>query len=67
MNGFRSLVEGEVVEFETKDSVKGAEATLVTGPDGSDCQGRSSHQQRRQGTGDSKNKKSRKIRSVDIE
>lgn len=67
MNGFRSLAEGEVVEFETKDSFKGAEATLVTGPGGSECQGGSSHQQRRQGTGDSKNKKSRKIRSADIE
>ena len=63
MSGFRSLAEGEIVELETRDSAKGAEATLVTGPDGSDCRG-AHHQQRRQGAPDNKNKKkSRKIRS----
>lgn len=39
MTGFRSLGEEEEVEFECKESGKGFEATLVTGPSGGDCQG----------------------------
>ena len=39
MPGFRSLGEGEEVEFESKPSDKGVEATFVCGPGGSDCRG----------------------------
>jgi len=39
MEGFRSLAEGEAVEFEAKPSDKGLEATFVCGPDGTDCKG----------------------------
>lgn len=39
MSGFRSLGDDEEVEFECKVSDKGLEATVVTGPDGTDCQG----------------------------
>ncbi|KAK2715334.1 protein lin-28 homolog [Artemia franciscana] len=39
MNGFRSLAEGEEVEFECRPSGKGLEATIVTGPEGTDCKG----------------------------
>jgi len=39
MNGFRSLAEGEDVEFESQSSDKGEEATLVTGLRGSFCRG----------------------------
>lgn len=39
MSGFRSLGDDEEVEFECKVSDKGLEATMVTGPDGTDCQG----------------------------
>jgi len=39
MEGFRSLAEGELVEFEAKASDKGLEATFVCGPGGADCSG----------------------------
>ena len=39
MPGFRSLGEGEEVEFESKPSDKGVEATFVSGPTGNDCKG----------------------------
>ncbi len=39
MPGFRSLAEGEEVEFESKPSDKGVEATFVSGPSGNDCKG----------------------------
>lgn len=39
MQGFRSLSEGEEVEFECRDSDKGVEATFVCGPGGTDCKG----------------------------
>ncbi|XP_066938462.1 protein lin-28 homolog isoform X2 [Macrobrachium rosenbergii] len=39
MSGFRSLGDDEVVEFQCKSSDKGLEATMVTGPSGSECRG----------------------------
>ena len=39
MPGFRSLGEGEEVEFESKPSDKGVEATFVSGTNGADCKG----------------------------
>ena len=56
MEGFRSLAEGEEVEFEFKDSDKGAEATFVCGVGGTDCKG----SERRPVS----KKKFRKLRSV---
>ncbi|XP_033740683.1 protein lin-28 homolog isoform X2 [Pecten maximus] len=38
-SGFRSLADGEEVEFESKPSDKGVEATFVCGPSGSECRG----------------------------
>ena len=37
--GFRSLDDGEEVEFESIPSDKGVEATYVCGPTGSECRG----------------------------
>ena len=39
MPGFRSLGEGEAVEFESRPSDKGMEAAFVCGPTGTDCHG----------------------------
>ncbi|MEE6525725.1 hypothetical protein FKM82_025922 [Ascaphus truei] len=39
MEGFRSLKEGETVEFTFKKSSKGLESTRVTGPGGAACTG----------------------------
>lgn len=39
MEGFRSLAEDELVEFEAKPSERGLEATHVCGPGGVDCKG----------------------------
>ncbi|CAI9590343.1 unnamed protein product [Staurois parvus] len=39
MDGFRSLKEGESVEFTFKKSSKGLESTRVTGPGGTPCIG----------------------------
>lgn len=39
MGGFRSLAQDELVEFECKESGKGLEATKVSGPSETDCQG----------------------------
>ncbi|XP_063807815.1 protein lin-28 homolog A [Pseudophryne corroboree] len=39
MEGFRSLKEGESVEFTFKKSSKGLESTRVTGPEGAPCIG----------------------------
>ncbi|KAG8451279.1 hypothetical protein GDO86_003489 [Hymenochirus boettgeri] len=39
MEGFRSLKEGEFVEFTFKKSSKGLESTRVTGPGGASCIG----------------------------
>lgn len=38
-SGFRSLGEGEEVEFECKISEKGLEAVMVTGMEGNECKG----------------------------
>lgn len=43
MTGFRSLAEGETVEYECKESGKGIEATYVTGPDSVDLRGSAYH------------------------
>lgn len=40
-SGFRSLDDGEDVEFECKPSDKGVEATFVCGPSGTECRGSS--------------------------
>lgn len=39
MTGFRSLGEDEVVDFTSKITEKGMEATLVTGPDRKNLEG----------------------------
>ena len=39
MEGFRSLKEGEAVEFTFKKSSKGLESVEVTGPEGAACVG----------------------------
>lgn len=39
MQGFRSLGEDEPVEFRSRPSDKGVEATYVCGPDSADCKG----------------------------
>lgn len=39
MDGFRSLKEGEQVEFTYKKSSKGLESLRVTGPGGGPCSG----------------------------
>ncbi|MCL4159328.1 UNVERIFIED_CONTAM: hypothetical protein GTU68_026014 [Idotea baltica] len=39
MEGYRSLEEGESVEFEYKDTRKGPEATIVTGVGDANCVG----------------------------
>eukprot|EP00063_Salmo_salar_P081073 XP_014055908.1 PREDICTED: protein lin-28 homolog A-like isoform X2 [Salmo salar] len=39
MEGFRSLKEGEAVEFTFKKSAKGLESQRVTGPEGTHCVG----------------------------
>lgn len=39
MDGFRSLGENEEVEFQCKETPKGFEATVVTGPNGAQCVG----------------------------
>lgn len=41
MTGFRSLGEDEIVDFEAKESDKGVEATLVTGPNSANLRGSS--------------------------
>lgn len=57
MSGFRSLAEDEEVELEIKLADKGVEATIVTGPGGSDCRG-----SQRQPGADKKTMKSKRIR-----
>lgn len=39
MAGFRSLAEDEIVDFKSKNTDKGVEATVVTGPDGVNLKG----------------------------
>ena len=39
MKGFRSLAEGEEVEYEVVQGPKGMEASLVCGVEGTDCKG----------------------------
>lgn len=43
MAGFRSLGENEEVDFTSKQMEKGAEATMVTGPNKTSLQGSKSH------------------------
>ncbi|KAL0962160.1 hypothetical protein UPYG_G00336460 [Umbra pygmaea] len=55
MEGFRSLKEGEAVEFTFKKSSKGLESVTVTGPGGVQCVGsekRPKGQQKRRSKGD---------------
>lgn len=55
MEGFRSLREGEAVEFTFKRSSKGLESLRVTGPNGAPCLGserRPKSAQRRRSKGD---------------
>eukprot|EP00063_Salmo_salar_P023050 XP_013997885.1 PREDICTED: protein lin-28 homolog A-like isoform X1 [Salmo salar] len=55
MEGFRSLKEGEAVEFTFKKSSKGLESVTVTGPGGAQCVGsekRPKGQQKRRSKGD---------------
>ncbi|KAM6974327.1 protein lin-28 homolog A-like [Tautogolabrus adspersus] len=55
MDGFRSLREGEPVEFTFKKSSKGLESVLVTGPNGVSCLGserRPKSAQKRRSKGD---------------
>lgn len=61
MQGFRSLAEGELVEFEAKSCDKGFEATFVCGPDGSDCKGTE-----RRPVGKRKSRKIRFVTLIDI-
>lgn len=46
MGGFRSLGENEVVDFESKNSDKGVEASFVTGPNSSDLHGSAKNRNR---------------------
>lgn len=39
MAGFRSLGENEVVDFQSKNTERGVEATLVTGPNTKNLEG----------------------------
>lgn len=43
MTGFRSLAEGETVEYECKESEKGVEATFVKGPELGELKGSGFH------------------------
>ncbi len=55
MEGFRSLREGEAVEFTFKKSSKGLESVRVTGPNGAPCLGserRPKSAQKRRSKGD---------------
>ena len=54
MEGFRSLREGEPVEFTFKKSSKGLESVVVTGPNGAPCLGseRRPKSQKRRSKGD---------------
>lgn len=55
MEGFRSLREGEAVEFTFKKSSKGLESVRVTGPSGAPCLGserRLKNAQKRRSKGD---------------
>ncbi|XP_031619521.1 protein lin-28 homolog [Contarinia nasturtii] len=44
MTGFRSLGENEIVDFKSKPTDKGVEATLVTGPDNKQLEGSKIHE-----------------------
>lgn len=61
MQGFRSLAEGEQVEFEAKPCEKGFEATFVCGPGGADCKGTE-----RRPVGKRKSRKIRLISELDV-
>lgn len=52
MKGFRSLREGEAVEFMFKKSSKGLEAVMVTGPNGAPCLGSVKRLKKRRSKGD---------------
>ncbi|KAJ8386289.1 hypothetical protein AAFF_G00174850 [Aldrovandia affinis] len=61
MEGFRSLKEGEVVDFTFKKSSKGLESLRVTGPGGGPCVGserRPKSIQKRRSKGDSREERS---------
>ncbi|KAF3833616.1 hypothetical protein F7725_024820 [Dissostichus mawsoni] len=50
MEGFRSLREGEAVEFTFKKSSRGLESVRVTGPNGAPCLGSERRPKRRRGS-----------------
>lgn len=47
MDGFRSLGENEVVDFKSKNTDKGVEAILVTGPNEKNLEGSKMHVNRK--------------------
>ncbi|KAI4818159.1 hypothetical protein KUCAC02_011519 [Chaenocephalus aceratus] len=63
MEGFRSLREGEAVDFTFKKSSRGLESVRVTGPNGAPCLGSERRPKRSRGSrGDRKRKESHPLK-----